>query len=169
MPAKARITRATVDLNAWPDLIVIYLGMQAKSLRGLMRMIGQGPQIQAAVKAAPDGLLLHEDLFFSLAPLHVGMRQYWRDLDCLETWTREGLHKGWWTSFLKDPGGVAFWHETYRRKGGFEAIYDAVETPLGMMRFAPVVAAKGPMLSARSRLEPGAVAPPGPVKVDELG
>jgi hypothetical protein len=169
MPAKNRITRQTVDLSAWPDLVVIYLGMKARTLGGLLTIGKLGPQIQASVAAGPDGLLLHETFLMSLLPVHVGMRQYWRDLDCLERWTREGAHKGWWTSFLKDPGGTSFWHETYRKAGGFEAIYDALDDPVGLLKFAPSLAAKGPMLSARARLEPGAVAPAAPVPEAELG
>ena len=169
MPAQAPINRSTVDLAAFPDLVVVYLGMQARTLRGLATIARQGPEIGRAVAARPDGLLLHETLFFSLLPLHVAMRQYWRDLDSLERWTREGIHRGWWTQFLKDPGGTGFWHETYRLKGGFEAIYDNVATPVGLMAFAPVVKARGPMFSARARLGADGVAPPPPVTEAELG
>ena len=169
MTAKTPVTRATVDLSAWPELVVIYLGMKAKSLRGLASLARLGPQIRASVAASPDGLLLHETFLMSLAPVHLGMRQYWRDLDSLERWTREGMHRGWWTDFLEDPGGTAFWHETYRRTGGIEAIYDAMDTPVGLLRFAPAVPAKGPMLSARARLDPGQSAPPAPVAEHELG
>ncbi len=168
MPARTRINRTTVDLSAFPDLIAVYLGMKVLSLRGLARIARLGPEIQASVDAKPDGLLLHEGMLFSLLPLHVGMRQYWRDLDSLERWTREGLHKGWWTGFLRDPGHTAFWHETYRIKGGFEAIYDNLDSPIGMLAFAPARAAKGPMFSARARLDPGAATPAAPVSEQEL-
>jgi Domain of unknown function (DUF4188) len=79
------------------------------------------------------------------------MRQYWRDYDSLERWTRSAPHRDWWRSFLRDSGGTGFWHETYFRRGGFEAIYDDVPAPIGMMKFAPLVAARGPMFSARTR------------------
>ncbi|MBV9180101.1 MAG: DUF4188 domain-containing protein, partial [Acidobacteria bacterium] len=59
----------------------------------------------------------------------------------------------WWQSFLKDSGGTGFWHETYFRRGGIEAIYDDVGQPIGLMGFAPVVAARGPMFGAASRVE----------------
>ena len=162
------IDRSTVDLSAYPDLIVVYLGMKVLSFQGLGAVLSLGPRIEQAVAAKPDGLLLHERMLFSLAPLHVAMRQYWRDLDSLERWTREGLHRDFWTSFLRDPRGTAFWHETYRMKGGFEAIYDNVDAPVGMMRFAPVVKAKGPMFSARARLKVEGVAPDAPVVEAEL-
>jgi hypothetical protein len=162
------VRRQTVDLSAYPDLVVIYLGIRAQSLKAMGALVRTGKEIGEAVRANPDGLLLHEAFFFSLMPPHLGMRQYWRDLDSLERWTREGLHRGWWTSFLKDPKGTSFWHETYRRSGGFEAIYDNVTEPVGMMAFAPIRQAKGPMFSARARLDPGSEAPVSPVTETEL-
>ena len=168
MGKQAPIRRQTVDLSGYPDLVVIYLGMRAPSLKALGALLKTGKEIGDAVAAKPDGLLLHENFFFSLLPPHLAMRQYWRDLDSLERWTREGLHRGWWTSFMKDPKGTSFWHETYRRSGGFEAIYDNVDQPVGMMAFAPVSRAKGPMFSARARLDPGASVPTAPVAEAEL-
>jgi hypothetical protein len=88
-----------------------------------------GPRISAAVAAKPDGLLLHEGLLLSLFPLHVGMRQYWRDFGSLEAWARSMPHQKWWQSFVRDSGGTGFWHETYFLKGGMEAIYDDVPSP----------------------------------------
>ena len=73
------VSRRTVDLSGYPDLVVIYLGMRVNTFTGLKTVFGFGPKISGAVKAAPDGLLLHENFFFSLFPPHVGMRQYWRD------------------------------------------------------------------------------------------
>jgi hypothetical protein len=69
-----RVARTTVDLSKFPDLVVIYLGMRVRSLRGVKTVFGFGPKISNAVKAKPDGLLLHESVFYSLFPLHVGMR-----------------------------------------------------------------------------------------------
>jgi Domain of unknown function (DUF4188) len=109
---RVRVDRRTVDLSAYPDLVVIYLGMRVRTLRGLGKLASTGRQIQASVRAKPDGLLLHEDLVFGLFPPHLGMRQYWRDLDALERWTRELPHQGWWRDFLRDSAGTGFWHET---------------------------------------------------------
>jgi hypothetical protein len=106
-------------------------------------------------------------MMFSLVLPHVGMRQYWRDLESLERWTREGLHRGWWVNFLKDSEGTGFWHETYRMKGGIEAIYDDVDRPLGLSAFAPTAPARGPMFSARARLGAGQ-APAAPVEEQAL-
>ena len=83
--------------------------------------------------------------------MHAGMRQYWTDVESLLKWTRSDPHRLWWQNFLKDSGGTGFWHETYFRRGGMEAIYDDVPQPIGFMSFAPVVAARGPMFGAATR------------------
>lgn len=160
----AATDRQTVDLSGFPDLVVIYLGMRVRHPKGIGKLMRTGRQIRAAVAQEPDGLLLHENFLFSLVPPHAGMRQYWRDLDSLERWTRELPHQQWWLDFLRDSAGTGFWHETYFMHGGIEAIYDAIAKPIGMMSFAPLEKARGPMFSARSRLglgEPrlGAVIP----------
>jgi hypothetical protein len=90
----ARATRTTVDLTGYPDLIAIYLGMKVLSLRGFFTLLGFGPKINASVAARPDGLLRHENFLMSLWPPHAGMRQYWRDFDALEKWTRSLPHQG---------------------------------------------------------------------------
>ena len=146
------VQRQTVDLSEFPDLVVIYLGMRVRQLRGLRKLLRTGRQIQAAVAQKPEGLLLHENFVLSFLPPHFGMRQYWRDLDALERWTRELPHQQWWKEFLRDSAGTGFWHETYFMRGGMEAIYDDVPKPVGMMAFAPLETARGKMFSARSRL-----------------
>jgi hypothetical protein len=146
------VNRQTVDLSEFPDLVVIYLGMRVRAVRGLGKLFQTGRQIQAGVAQGPDGLLLHENFVFSLVPPHFGMRQYWRDLDALERWTRELPHQQWWKDFLRDSSGTGFWHETYFMRGGMEAIYDDMDKPVGMMSFAPFERARGRMFSARSRL-----------------
>ena len=161
---KSKVERTTVDLAAYPDLVVIYLGMRAESLRGVGTIIKLGPQIQQAVAEQPTGLLVHEGLLFSLWPLHVGMRQYWRDFAALEAWTRALPHKAWWQGFLRDAGGTSFWHETYFMRGGMEAVYLDVSKPLGFAQFAPTQPARGGMFSARRRLQiEGAEVAPAPV------
>jgi hypothetical protein len=146
-----RVERQTVDLTAYPDLVIIYLGMRVRRPRGALRLCGLGPQIQKSWKAKPDGLLLHEDIIWSLFPLHIGMRQYWRDLDSLERWTRSEPHRRWWQQFLKDSGGTGFWHEAYFMRGGIDAVYADIDKPIGIARFAPAAPARGAMFSARHR------------------
>lgn len=146
-----KVNRQTVDLSGYPDLVVIYLGMRVNTLTGLKTLFGFGPKISKSVAARPDGLLLHEPIIYSIFPMHAGMRQYWRDFESLERWSRSEPHMLWWKQFLRDSGGTGFWHETYTMRGGMEAIYDDVPKPVGLSAFAPVSQARGPMFSARTR------------------
>ncbi len=150
-----KVDRRTVDLSGYPNLVVIYLGIRVNRITGLKTLLGLGPKISASVEAQPDGLLLHEMLIYSMFPPHVGMRQYWRDMDAMLTWSRSEPHREWWKSFLKNSGGTGFWHETYLMTGGMEAIYDDVPQPTGLMRFAPMVPARGPMFTAAHRAQKG--------------
>ena len=160
--------RTTVDLSTYPDLVVIYLGMRANSLKGVKTLLSFGRKIRGAVQERPDGLLLHEGLVFSLIPPHAGMRQYWRDFDSLERWARSLPHQSWWQQFLRDRGGSGFWHETYDRGGRMESIYIDMP-PVGLAQFAPVEPARGSLFSARRRLgkrEEGHEPPPGIAEQD---
>ncbi len=157
-----RVERSSIDLSAYPELVVIYLGMRVNRPKGILRLLGLAPQIQKSWKAKPDGLLLHEDLIWSLLPLHLGMREYWRDLDSLERWTRSEPHRAWWQAFIRDSGGTGFWHEAYHMRGGIDAIYDDMAKPTGLARFGTPMAARGAMYSARQRagrVEPPTVSP----------
>jgi len=147
---KIRVQRRTVDLSAYPDLVVIYLGIHVKTFTGIQTLFGLVPKITRAAADKPDGLLAHEPIFFSLR--HIGLRQYWRDFDALETWARSLPHKAWWQAFLSGSSGTGFWHETYFMHGGMEAVYDDVPISLGFTAFAPTQPAHGPMFSARQRL-----------------
>lgn len=163
----ARVNRQTVDLSAYPDLVVIYLGMRMRTPRGVLRTLTLGREIAKSVAAGPDGLLRHEQVFFS--PVHVGMRQYWRDYDSLEAWTRTLPHQGWWKKFLADSGGTGFWHELYAMRGGMEAVYDDMPGPLGFGTFAPTEPARGRMFGARGRLAREGEPPPAVISEGELG
>src|SRR5690349_3064373 len=140
-----RVNRRTVDLSGYPDLVVIYLGMRVNALTGLKTLAGFGPQIAKSAAARPDGLLLHENVIYGLFPPHIGMRQYWRDFDSLESWARSEPHRAWWTQFLRDSGGTGFWHEAYFMRGGMEAVYDDLVEEIGFLRFAPAHTARGAM------------------------
>jgi hypothetical protein len=162
-----RVNRQTVDLSAYPDLVVIYLGMRVNAITGIKMVLGIGPQIAKSAAAHPDGLLLHENLIFS--PRQIGMRQYWRDFESLEAWTRSEPHRRWWTDFLRDSRGTGFWHETYAMRGGMEAIYDDLPAPIGFMKFAPVEQARGSLFGAHRRLgRSGESASPPPVPESSL-
>jgi hypothetical protein len=147
----ARVQRTTVDLSGYPDLVVVYLGMRVRRLRGLRTLFRLGPQIEGSAKAMPDGLLYHQPFLWSLLPPHAGIRQYWRDLDALESWTRSEPHRRWWLDFMRDTGGTGFWHEAYFMGGGIDAIYDDIDPPTGLAAFAPTQVARGQMFSSRRR------------------
>ena len=164
----ARIERQAVDLSPYPGLVIIYLGMKARSLRGLATMLRLGPQINQSVAARPDGLLLHEPVLYSVFPFHFGMRQYWRDFASMEAWTRTIPHQTWWKNYLKDPGGTGFWHEVYTADGRIEAIYDNMDIRTGLGAFGDLVPARGPMFGARSRLQMTGEAPEPPLAEREL-
>jgi len=115
------VKRASVDLSATPDLVVVMLGFRIRRWRGLLSMLRIGRGLGEIQRDRPDGLLHHEQFFFSLT--HVGMRQYWRDYDSLERFTRSEPHATWWRDFLRDSGGAGFWHEAYRMRGGMEGVY----------------------------------------------
>jgi Monooxygenase af470-like len=108
---------ARPPLRQSPVIDFGYAGAQSAELRKLLET---GRQIRAGVAQDPDGLLLHENFVFSFVPPHFGMRQYWRDLDALEQWTRELPHQQWWKDFLGDSAGTGFCHETYFMRGGME-------------------------------------------------
>jgi hypothetical protein len=139
---------------------VIYLGMPVNAWTGLKVLLGLGPQIKNSVSQKPDGLLLHEDFIMSLMPLHLGMRQYWRDFDSLEAWSRSTPHREWWRDFLRSSPGTGFWHETYFMRGGMEAVYDDMPVRLGFGQFVPLQPARGPMFSARGRAKLAGEPPP---------
>jgi hypothetical protein len=163
------IERRTVDLSAYPDLVVILLGMRVRALAGIKTLAGLGPQIEKAGKARPEGLLHYENnIIFSLFPMHIGMRWYWKDFESMERWARSDVHRVWWQNYLKSSGGTGFWHETYFMRGGMEAIYDDMNLPpVGFQAFAPSLPARGPMFGARSRLHVEGTTPAQPVGATE--
>jgi len=165
----AKVERRTVDLSAYPDLVVIYLGMRVHALTGLKTLAGFGPKIARSVEARPEGLLLHENFLFSLFPPHAGMRQYWRDFDSLERWARSEPHRLWWQHFIRDSGGTGFWHEAYFMRGGMEAVYDDMVRDTGFLKFAPQRPARGPMFTARGRVRAsGEATIPAPTTEEEF-
>ena len=146
------LNRTTADLSSYPDLVVIYLGMRVNEPRGVRTLMSFGPKIRKSVEAQPGGLLLHENLLFSLFPPHAGMRQYWRDFDSLERWARSLPHQQWWQQFLRDRGGTGFWHETYLIKPGkYETIYSNM--PLfGLAAASSHERAEGKLSTARDHM-----------------
>ena len=149
-PLSTRPGKVSVDLSHYPDLVVVYLGFRVSTWRGLRAFIGIGRGLRALKRNVPDGLLCDEPIIYGLN--HVGMRQYWRDFESLERFTRSDPHKTWWRDFSKDPAGSGFWHEAYRRSGGMEAIYLGMPRPTGLGAFAAAKAPTGPFMTSRGRL-----------------
>ena len=143
-------TPKSVDLAGYPDLTVVYLGFHVSTWRGLVALLGIGRKLAAMDKDRPDGLLAHETFFFGLR--HIGLRQYWRDFDALEAFTRSDPHKTWWARFAKDRAGSGFWHEAYRKAGGMEAVYIGMPKPIGLAAFAPARAPVGSFMRSRQRI-----------------
>jgi fumigallin biosynthesis monooxygenase-like protein len=146
------IEQRAADLGGYPDLVVIYLGMRVYRLRGLLTVLRLRSEVLKSVRARPDGLLYHESFYFSLLPLHIGLRQYWRDFDSLERWTRSFPHAEWWNEFVRDGKGTGFWHETYLAGDRVEGIYDGMREPMGLLQFSPSVPVVGKRQFARGRL-----------------
>ncbi len=141
--------RRSVDLSGYPDMVVIYLGYRATSLKGVRSLLRIGPGLRAIQKDPPPGLLAHETMWFGF--LHPGFRQYWRDFESLEAFTRAPQHAAWWRDFTRDFGGGGIWHEAYRMRGGMEAIYSGMPR-IGFGSFAPEQVPTGPFASARQRI-----------------
>ena len=142
-------SKVSVDLAPYPDLVVVYLGFRARGARGVRRMMSLGAGFRSIKESPPEGLLRNEFVLWGW--MHVGMRQYWRDLSSLEAFTRSAPHSGWWRDYGHGAGGAGFWHETYSRHGGIEGIYMDMP-PLGLGAFAPARAPVGDFKTARQRL-----------------
>ena len=142
--------RTSVDLSGYPDLVVIYLGFRVNGPKSLLML----PRIRRGLmdieRNPPPGLLAHENMKFGL--LQPGFRQYWRDMESLEAFTRTGVHTAWWRDFAKGAGAGGLWHETYRLRGGMEAIYSRMPA-IGLASFAPSKDPVGPYRGARQRVE----------------
>ncbi|MFE3319643.1 hypothetical protein [Nocardia sp. NPDC059195] len=83
-----RVHSTAVDPDAYPDLVMILLGTRVRTPRGMLRPLGVGPKLSRSHTDRPDGLPRHEDIVWSMFPPQWGARQYWRDPDSMEHWTR---------------------------------------------------------------------------------
>ncbi|MEQ7874915.1 DUF4188 domain-containing protein [Sphingomonas sp. ASV193] len=148
--------RKSVDLSDFPDLVMIMLGFKLRSWRGLLAMRRIGIGLKRISDNYPEGLLSHEGMMFGLT--HLGFRQYWKDLDHLERFTRSEPHSTWWTHVRELSAAAGFWHETYHANGGVEALYVGMQGATGLQRFAPERRPVGPFMSARARIQGGGTA-----------
>ena len=109
--------------------MVISWACRVDRLAGLKTLLGFRPKIRDAVGRRPDGLLLHEDLLYSLVPPHAGMRQY-GGTSVLGAVGAVGAAPAV-VAAVRARRRAGFWHETYFMRGGTEAIYDDVPRPVG--------------------------------------
>lgn len=144
------VKRTTVDLSTYPDLVMVLLGFRISRLKGVPALVRIGRGLGQVISNPPDGLLRHDAMLLSWN--HLGMKQYWRDLDSLGRFTRSSPHSGWWREFMADTHGCGFWHEAYSARGGVEAIYVGMNTPVGLATFAPACQPEGLLLSSNGRL-----------------
>ena len=140
----AQVDRRTVDLSAYPDLVVIYLGMRVNAFCRPEAPAGTGPanrrlrQSQARRPAAARRPSLLAVSRCTPACASTGaISNRWSAGPAPSRTANGGRH------FLRDSGGTGFWHETYALRGGIEAIYDDMPQPIGMMKFAPLQPARG--------------------------
>lgn len=149
--------RRTVDLSAYPEMVVMYIGMRVNKLSGIPTVLRFAKRVDDSLDERPEGLLFHERLVFS--PRQIGWRQYWRDVESLGAWSRREPHRRWWTEYLRKPGGAGLWHETYFMRGGMEALYDAMPEGIGLSAFAATLPAEGTMFAQRMAKPRSAGAP----------
>ena len=133
----AKVERLTPDLSEYPDLVVIYLGMQVRAWYGIKTLLGFGPKISNAVGEHPTAsCCTRTSCGRSSHPR--GDAPVLARLRLAGAWARSAPHRDWWRGFVRDSGGTGFWHETYLARGGMEAVFDDIAKPLGMAKFAPM-------------------------------
>jgi hypothetical protein len=86
--------RATVGLSGYLDLVMVVLSFRVGGLRGIPAMMRIGRGLGQVAASPTKSLLRHDQMLLGWS--HIGMRQYWRDLDTLGRFTRSAPHSGWW-------------------------------------------------------------------------
>lgn len=120
--------RVTAEIEA--PFVVFIIGFRINNFFKFRKWIpvgrAMGPMVRELMADKGKGLL-HAEVFFYRRG--VGLLQYWKSYDHLETYAREktGLHMSAWAKFNRlvgDDGSVGIWHETYTvQPGNFEVIY----------------------------------------------
>src|SRR5437016_14241470 len=71
-PMPSPVDLRSVDLGAFPDVLVIYLGMPFRALPGIKTLLGLGRQNDKAGAGRPEGLLhFYTNILYRLFRLHV--------------------------------------------------------------------------------------------------
>src|SRR5260370_5769446 len=69
---KSQINRRAVDLSAYPNLVVIYLGMRVNTFTGIKTVLGLGPQISKRFGTNPKAFFCIEASFSHLRQYAIG-------------------------------------------------------------------------------------------------
>jgi hypothetical protein len=74
------VSRRTVDLSAYPDLVVVYLGMRVKALAGTGPFYVLARKLRMRAPRNPTVCCIASRTSSTASfPVHLGMRWYWRD------------------------------------------------------------------------------------------
>jgi hypothetical protein len=138
------------------ELCLVRLGFQAHRLsawpylRRVSRAVRQGAE---DARRADVGLLHSERFAFGWN--HVGLLQYWRSFDALESWSRRPPHSDWWREVVdrgRSRDDFGLYHEVYLiPRGNLETIYLNCR-PLGLATFGISGEPVGTRTTSRHRL-----------------
>jgi Domain of unknown function (DUF4188) len=157
--SKGRIRRKTYEITSSDSRSLRLAGFGGRlsgrdreRTHGVKTLFGFGPKIEGSVADRPDGLLLHENIFYSLFPLHFGMRQYWRDFESLERFTRAEPHREWWKQFCETLVGLVFGTNFILHEAVLKRSTSISSDPLAFFVLPKRYLRKGCVFSARERL-----------------
>ena len=64
---RTRVERRTVNLSAYPDLVVIYLGMRVNRIAGIKTLLGFGPKISSSAAAQPGAATARDNHLLAIS------------------------------------------------------------------------------------------------------
>jgi hypothetical protein len=73
---KTKVDLRTVDLSAYPELVVIYLGMRVRTFPGIKTLLGLGPQIDKAGLPQGDARVASASLLEFISMKQSGARGF---------------------------------------------------------------------------------------------
>jgi hypothetical protein len=154
------MTRLVITLpDSLEEMAVVRIGFIAHSVSSWFYLLSLGGPIDKSVeqaKAKDAGLLSSEMFRFSIS--HVGILQYWRSFEELESWSHSEPHAHWWKEAVersRKKADFVVYHESYLvPKANFESIYLNLrpEDRVGATSFGESKEAIGPLTASRDRL-----------------
>ncbi|WP_232696808.1 DUF4188 domain-containing protein [Brevibacillus daliensis] len=150
------------------EFVVFFIGMRINKLWAVHKWL----PVFLAMGRMISELYRHPELGFKSTEgfwggRTIGLLQYWRSYEQLETFARGGYHLETWKKFnqmIGSDGSVGIFHETYIMKPGtYEAVYNNMPV-FGLAKAFNHQPAKGRYETARRRLggdnEPAVPSPP---------